>query len=357
MRYSLEKKANELEAISTGKFNRLVDYIRLAAKGIVVGTAVIAGVAISNVRGQDFYPARIIIGDAQEYRGEKAVFNVGIEFSEDVQLENGAYAISTYFRNDLLAKNLGQIDMENHDDTANCYMNPNLENWGSSSIDKNPFHYHYFRVDFPGSFDIYESGIHASIRNIPSGTNLLIESQSLFHCEVEIPKEAELGSYETFCLDIPNLFDPENAGTGSKIYFPGQSPSDYCSPGEIRVLEEKTSTPTPTSTSIPHSTSTPTKTQTYSPTNTRTNTITPTFIQTNTPTPTYTITPTPSKKFDLIGDCNNDGIVKLDELITGINILLGRGDLLECPEFDRDNNGKISIDELVNGVSSALTKR
>jgi hypothetical protein len=56
-----------------------------------------------------------------------------------------------------------------------------------------------------------------------------------------------------------------------------------------------------------------------------------------------------------VGDCSGDGIVKVDELIKGVNIALGSLPVAECPAFDRDKNGEVRVDELVAGVNNALT--
>jgi hypothetical protein len=54
------------------------------------------------------------------------------------------------------------------------------------------------------------------------------------------------------------------------------------------------------------------------------------------------------------GDCNGDGTVSIDELINGVNILLGRVAVQQCTASDRDGNGTVTIDELVVAVRSTL---
>ena len=56
-----------------------------------------------------------------------------------------------------------------------------------------------------------------------------------------------------------------------------------------------------------------------------------------------------------VGDCSGDGIVKVDELIKGVNIALGSLDLTECPAFDRNKDLVVKVDELIAGVNNALT--
>ena len=54
------------------------------------------------------------------------------------------------------------------------------------------------------------------------------------------------------------------------------------------------------------------------------------------------------------GDCNGDGEVLVNELIAGVGILLGSGDLAGCASIDGDGNGVVAVNELVAGVRSAL---
>jgi hypothetical protein len=85
------------------------------------------------------------------------------------------------------------------------------------------------------------------------------------------------------------------------------------------------------------------------PTATPTITLTPTV----TATPTITPTPLPTAK-PCIGDCNRNGEVSADELVTGINITLGTVALDTCPLFDVSGNGVVTVDELTKAVSVAF---
>jgi len=62
--------------------------------------------------------------------------------------------------------------------------------------------------------------------------------------------------------------------------------------------------------------------------------------------------PTPAPA--CVGDCNGDGIVAINELVTGVNIALGTLAVSSCPAFDADGNGSVAINELVSGVNNAL---
>jgi hypothetical protein len=123
-------------------------------------------------------------------------------------------------------------------------------------------------------------------------------------------------------------------------------------------------TATPTRTVTPTRTERPTPT--VRPTSTRTRTVTATVPPTTTwtPRPTRTRTatwtfgpegsPTPLPPDVCGGDCNGDRVVTVDELLRGINIVLGRYTLLQCVVFDVTANGHVSVDELVLGVENSL---
>lgn len=54
------------------------------------------------------------------------------------------------------------------------------------------------------------------------------------------------------------------------------------------------------------------------------------------------------------GDCNGDGQVAVNEIISGVGILLGIADLAACPAADGDADGVVSVNELVGAVGRAL---
>lgn len=55
-----------------------------------------------------------------------------------------------------------------------------------------------------------------------------------------------------------------------------------------------------------------------------------------------------------VGDCDGDGSVSVGNLITGVNISLGRAALSVCAVFDANGNGSVSVAELIQGVRNAL---
>jgi hypothetical protein len=79
-----------------------------------------------------------------------------------------------------------------------------------------------------------------------------------------------------------------------------------------------------------------------------------TGIDTPTASPTQTPTVSPAQSA-CVGDCNNDGQVRVNELILGTNIALALSELSECPELDQDDDRRVAISELVLSVSNALT--
>lgn len=55
-----------------------------------------------------------------------------------------------------------------------------------------------------------------------------------------------------------------------------------------------------------------------------------------------------------IGDCDDDGVVAINELILGVGQALGTTAPAACAAFDRDGDHRVSIDELIAAVDTAL---
>jgi hypothetical protein len=68
-------------------------------------------------------------------------------------------------------------------------------------------------------------------------------------------------------------------------------------------------------------------------------------------TPTPTATPEPGA---CVGDCDASGDVAINELILGVNIVLGTQPLTACPSSDADDGGEVTINELIAAVNNAL---
>lgn len=64
-----------------------------------------------------------------------------------------------------------------------------------------------------------------------------------------------------------------------------------------------------------------------------------------------------SKMPPRVGDCNKDLEVRIDEIVTGVNIALEREPMPACPRFDGDANGKVTVDELVSAVDAAVSPK
>jgi hypothetical protein len=55
------------------------------------------------------------------------------------------------------------------------------------------------------------------------------------------------------------------------------------------------------------------------------------------------------------GDCDSDGSVTVDELVTMVNIALEQLPPSRCSNGDANNDGRITVNELVGAVNSALS--
>lgn len=53
------------------------------------------------------------------------------------------------------------------------------------------------------------------------------------------------------------------------------------------------------------------------------------------------------------GDCNGDMTVTIDELVLGVNVLLGEASIDECPRLDVKGTGSVGISNLIGAVASA----
>ena len=71
-------------------------------------------------------------------------------------------------------------------------------------------------------------------------------------------------------------------------------------------------------------------------------------------TPTPNATPTPPPAALCAGDCNGDGMVTVNELLTMVNIGLGTADVSTCRAGDTNVDGMITINEVLAAVNNAL---
>ncbi len=131
----------------------------------------------------------------------------------------------------------------------------------------------------------------------------------------------------------------------TKTRTPTGTPSDSATP-TLTATATATHSPTVTPTASPSATPAPSATVTA--------TDTPTVTPTNPPTPTASATPTPTATPVCVGDCRRVGQVGVDDLVTGIDIVLGSESLDACPALDRSADGKVTVDEIVQAVNNAL---
>ncbi|HVN86323.1 MAG TPA: hypothetical protein VMW17_15930 [Candidatus Binatia bacterium] len=94
---------------------------------------------------------------------------------------------------------------------------------------------------------------------------------------------------------------------------------------------------------------TPSATVPASPTPTPTATIPPTNTRPPTATPTVNLTP-----IACVGDCDHNGKISVDELVTGVNLALATLTLDHCPEFDCNHDEHVTVDCLVKAVQGAV---
>lgn len=172
----------------------------------------------------------------------------------------------------------------------------------------------------------------------PAAASSRIDSCSL--CHTAVP---QVNPYGTAFASAGHMFAPieglDSDGDGftniaeiEAHSFPGDA-SDTPPPAA----------PTPTSTNTaPPRTATATGTSLRSPTATLTGVP-------GTPTATATRGPATCP-----GDCNGDGMVTIDELVTLVNITLNSADVATCPAGDRDDNGTVTIEEMVLAVATTL---
>ena len=131
----------------------------------------------------------------------------------------------------------------------------------------------------------------------------------------------------------------------------------------------RSATPTNTATA----TATTTATTTLPPTNTRTPAPTETVLPSQTPPPgatrtataTATRTPVPTTATEVeatqtptaapcASDCNGDGVVAINELVTAVGIALDDRAPGACPAIDVTGDGHVTIEELIRAVANAL---
>jgi hypothetical protein len=94
---------------------------------------------------------------------------------------------------------------------------------------------------------------------------------------------------------------------------------------------------------------------TPTPTPTATSTVTPTSTATVANTPAQSATPTTTPP-PCAGDCNDDGMVTVDDLVMGVNIALNLMPVDACASLDTNGDTTVTVEELIGAVTHALTR-
>jgi hypothetical protein len=117
-------------------------------------------------------------------------------------------------------------------------------------------------------------------------------------------------------------------GAGNSVNLNGQSSGDRSSATTFDIIVVAANPPTPTAT----------------------------------PAPIATVPPLPSRTSARTngpgvcgGDCDGDGTVTVNELVTGVDMALGTLALDVCPGFDTNGDLMVEVDELVAAVDHALS--
>jgi len=189
------------------------------------------------------------------------------------------------------------------------------------------------------------------------------------------PSPAQIGIHEVhFIAETDSGSTQINLNIDVVAITPTPTPSDSptVTPTETvtpTATESPTHTPTATpihtstGTPSPSPTTTPTRTPPASatvtpleltPTSTITATVSPTHTGTETSTATGTPTHTPTPRPVVVGDCNGNGTVSVEELVLGSAIALGHVPTAECTPFDSNQDGAVAIDELLQGIGNAI---
>lgn len=85
---------------------------------------------------------------------------------------------------------------------------------------------------------------------------------------------------------------------------------------------------------------------------------TPTPVPTRTatqPVPTATVGgPSPTPGQGCVGDCDGNGTVTVDEIVTMVNVALGTQSVSNCPPGDPSGDGSVTVDEILTAIQNAL---
>jgi len=154
--------------------------------------------------------------------------------------------------------------------------------------------------------------------------SMLADGAVLYRCKVDIAAGAQGGEYSVACAEAVGA-------TASAEELPAD-----CLSGVIEVVAP---TPTPTST--------PTATPTPSPSASAT-------ASTPAATTTAVATATPTDVPLCAGDCDGDGRVGIDEIVTAVRIALGLASPDRCVAVDGNGDATVVVAELIRSIGNAL---
>lgn len=179
------------------------------------------------------------------------------------------------------------------------------------------------------------------------GTDTLLSEHGVWGQQSVVVSDGALSGGTDYCWTVRYA---DNRATDSKW---GEWSELTC----FETIQVATQTPTWTGTLTSTPTAvTPSRTASITRTGTATATSTPTATATPTGTafPSLTATDTPEIS-SCAADCNRDGAVPVDEVVTAVNIALGSSTVDACPEADVNGDGRVTVDELITAVHAALT--
>jgi hypothetical protein len=157
-------------------------------------------------------------------------------------------------------------------------------------------------------------------------------------------------------------FTPTPTPAATATAPPGATATHSATPtSTATATSTRSATPAHTAAGMPSPTASPTPSATL--TTTPKESFTPTESPTDAPTATATelgaatVTPTPSPitvPCTCVGDCNCDGQVTIDEIVTLVSIATGSVDVVVCPAGDPSGDLEVTVDEILMAISNAL---
>ena len=165
----------------------------------------------------------------------------------------------------------------------------------------------------------------------------VLGSGRIVTCLPTVKSDAAAGAY---ALELDRLF-ADDADGNLLLGVGGTDGTVVVDPNAPAPTATATATLTPSATATP--TASPTRSRTPEPT------LAPTASPTDTASPSATASATPC-----VGDCNEDGVVSISELVQGVAIAGGSTSPLSCPAADPNHDGVVAVNELVAAVANAL---